>query len=176
MQAKRILKDSISIRPPVSSDGAAVHALIGRCPPLDTNSLYCNLLQCLHFGATSALAEAEGDAVGFVSGYSPPPHPEALFVWQVAVDERARGHGLAKRLITDILERPGNEHLNHIRTTITAGNEASWVMFRGLARKLNAPTEEHTLFDQDQHFGGEHESEHELIIGPFEIQEYRETS
>lgn len=171
MQAKRIQKDSaISIRAPVSTDGAAVHALIGRCPPLDTNSMYCNLLQCTHFGATSALAEAEGDAVGFVSGYSPPPHPDALFVWQVAVDERARGHGLAKRLIMDILTRPGNEHLHYIRTTITARNEASWAMFQGLARKLGAPTEDKVLFDQDEHFGGEHESEHELIIGPFEIQ------
>lgn len=171
MQAKRIQKDSaISIRPPVSTDGAGVHALIGRCPPLDTNSMYCNLLQCTHFGATSALAEAEGDAVGFVSGYSPPPHPDALFVWQVAVDERARGHGLAKRLIMDILERPGNEHLRYIRTTVTARNEASWAMFRGLARKLGAPTEDQVLFDQDEHFGGEHESEHELVIGPFEIQ------
>jgi len=132
--------------------------------------MYCNLLQCTHFGATSALAEAEGDAVGFVSGYSPPPHPDALFVWQVAVDERARGHGLAKRLIMDILERPGNEHLHYIRTTITAQNEASWAMFHGLARKLDAPTEEQVLFDQDEHFGGEHKSEHELIIGPFEIE------
>ena len=85
--------------------------------------MYCNLLQCTHFGATSALAEAEGDAVGFVSGYSPPQHPDALFVWQVAVDERARGHGLAKRLIMDILQRPGNEHLHYIRTTITAQND-----------------------------------------------------
>ncbi|NBC21980.1 MAG: diaminobutyrate acetyltransferase [Gammaproteobacteria bacterium] len=169
MPAKRIEQDSaISIRPPRSADGAAVHALIARCPPLDTNSLYCNLLQCAHFGATSALAEAEGDAVGFVSGYSPPPHPDALFVWQVAVDERARGHGLAKRLIMDILQRPDNGHLRYIRTTITAENTASWAMFRGLARKLGAPTADHVLFDRDEHFGGEHDSEHELIIGPFQ--------
>ncbi len=171
MHATRIQTDSaIRIRSPLPTDGAAVHALIGRCPPLDTNSMYCNLLQCTHFGTTSAIAEADGDAVGFVSGYRPPPHPDALFVWQVAVDERARGHGLAKRLIMDILQRPGNQDLRFVRTTVTPDNEASWAMFLGLARQLGAATEDHTLFDRERHFEGAHESENELIIGPFETE------
>lgn len=170
MQATRIQSDSaIEIRAPRPTDGAAVHALIERCPPLDTNSLYCNLLQCTHFAATCAIAEAEGETVGFVSGYRPPPYPDALFVWQVAVDERARGHGLAKRLITDILRRPENRDLSYVRTTITARNEASWAMFHGLARELGAETREDTLFDEDKHFEGAQKTEYRLIIGPFEL-------
>jgi len=67
-----------------------VHDLIARCPPLDRNSLYCNLLQCSHFAATCALARHDDTTVGFVSGYRPPSDPGVLFIWQVAVDSTAR--------------------------------------------------------------------------------------
>src|SRR3546814_16914023 len=41
-----------SFRNPVAEDAQAIHDLIAACPPLDTNSLYCNLLQCTHFAET----------------------------------------------------------------------------------------------------------------------------
>ena len=44
-------------------DGLAVNRLIASCPPLDTNSTYCNFLQCLHFAETSVLAEKDGKVV-----------------------------------------------------------------------------------------------------------------
>ena len=113
------------VRKPRSTDGAAVHDLVAACPPLDPNSLYCNLLQCTHFAATSALGEIEGDVVAFVSGYRPPEHADSLFVWQVAVHEDARGQGLGKRLMLDILGRPENRDVRFLRTTITPGNEIS---------------------------------------------------
>src|SRR5690554_7602315 len=50
----------ISLRKPTVTDGSAVHALIARCAPLDTNSMYCNLLQCFHFAGTAVVAEMNG--------------------------------------------------------------------------------------------------------------------
>jgi len=144
-----------------------VHELIANCPPLDPNSLYCNLLQCSHFRATSAVASADDAVVGFVSGYRLPDEPDCLFVWQVAVAEQARGIGLAKSLIRDILRRPGGPALRLVRTTITARNTGSWAMFHGLARELDAATSERPLFTSEQHFTGAHDTEHELTIGPF---------
>jgi L-2,4-diaminobutyric acid acetyltransferase len=144
-----------------------VHNLIGRCPPLDENSLYCNLLQCCHFRDTCAAARLDDEVVGFVSGFRIPDRPDCLFVWQVAVAEEARGMGLAKALIFDILRRPESSDLRFIRTTITSRNAPSWAMFHGLARSLGADTSERPLFDADQHFGGEHDTEYELTIGPF---------
>jgi L-2,4-diaminobutyric acid acetyltransferase len=141
---------------------------VAACPPLDPNSLYCNLLQCTHFAGTSALAESGGEVVGFVSGYRPPTHPDSLFVWQVAVSGRARGQGLGKRLMLDILARPENRGLRFLRTTITGDNAASWAMFESLARELGASTHRQLLFDADRHFAGQHDSEHELVIGPFD--------
>jgi len=88
---------------PSPSDGASVFRLINQCPPLDTNSMYCNLLQCTHFAKTSVAAVqnngAEKDLLGFISGYLKPENKNTLFIWQVAVDERARGIGLAGSML-----------------------------------------------------------------------------
>lgn len=156
------------LRKPRPTDGNAVHELIGNCPPLDTNSRYCNLLQCTHFADTSALAECDGTVVGFVSGYRPPASPKDLFIWQVAVSAIARGQGLGRRLMLDILDRPENRDLRLLHTTITPDNHASWAMFEGLARTLGAPSRRKLLFDAEHHFGGHHDSEHQLTIGPFD--------
>ncbi|GAB4143925.1 MAG: diaminobutyrate acetyltransferase [Sphingomonadales bacterium] len=141
--------------------------MIQRCPPLDENSQYCNLLQCLHFSSTSAVAERSGAVVGFVSGYRLPEAPDTLFIWQVAVDPAARGLGLGKRLMLDILARPANAGVRKLHTTVTQDNAASWAMFENLAAALDAPHQRSLLFDRDTHFGGRHDSEYLMAIGPF---------
>ena len=98
--------DLPDLRRPESSDGAAVWELIRDCQPLDRNSLYCNLLQCDHFAATTVVAEQDGDVVGCISGYLVPARPDTLFIWQVAVGASARGQGLALRMLQHLLERP----------------------------------------------------------------------
>ncbi|MFC6978152.1 diaminobutyrate acetyltransferase [Microbulbifer taiwanensis] len=166
-------KREVLLRRPVSEDGADVHRLISRCPPLDENSLYCNLLHSSHFAATSVAAqwegagEEKGELAGFVSGYLVPERPDTLFVWQVAVAEEARGLGLAGRMIRDILGRPSCAQVRYLETTITPGNEASWALFRGLARKLDTGCAESVMFDRERHFRGRHDSEMLLRIGPF---------
>jgi L-2,4-diaminobutyric acid acetyltransferase len=156
------------IRPPRPSDGAAVHDLIARCPPLDPNSLYCNLLQCTHFSCTSAVAQQGEDIVGFVAGYRPPELEDSLFVWQVAVAEQARGQGLGQRMVEEILLRPGCRGIRFLQATITAENPGSWAMFERLARQLQARSRRAVAFDAVEHFAGRHDTEHELVIGPFD--------
>lgn len=160
--------DRATIRPPVSTDGMPVHRLIDRCKPLDPNSVYCNLLQCLHFAGTCAVAEQNGRTVGFVSAYIPPPQPDTLFVWQIAVDDTARGQGLAKRLLKHVLARPACSAVRYLECTITEDNQASWGVFLSLARELDADERRLPMFDKQEHFAGEHESETLLRIGPFE--------
>lgn len=155
------------LRTPDSTDGAAVHQLISRCPPLDENSIYCNLLQASHFADTSVAAEVDGELAGFVSGYIVPARPDTLFIWQVAVAEEARGLGLAGRMIREILRRPACAQVRFLETTITPDNDASWALFRGLARKLETEVNESVMFDRERHFRGRHDSEMLLRIGPF---------
>lgn len=148
------------LRHPTATDGMAVHQLIARCAPLDTNSAYCNLLQCLHFADTCMLAEDAGQVLGFISAYRKPTEPGTLFVWQVAVDQRARGKRLARTLLDAILSAPGAEGVRVIETTITADNAASWALFDGISRDIGQDKgERHVLFDQQRHFGGQHHSE-----------------
>jgi L-2,4-diaminobutyric acid acetyltransferase len=159
----------ISIRSPEVQDGAHAWRLISACPPLDTNSLYCNLLQCSHFSGTSAIAEQSAGPVGFIAGYLIPERENTLFIWQVAVSDAARGEGLATRMLEYILSRPLCNDVCYLETTITPDNQASWALFEGIADKLRAGMERSILFDKEEHFAGTHDSENLLRIGPFNV-------
>ncbi len=155
------------LRAPTAEDGKAVHDLIARCPPLDGNSLYCNLLQCSHFADTCVLAEVDGQIAGFISAYRLPRRPATLFVWQVAVSGPARGRGLARRMLLELLAREACAGVDTLETTITPDNRASWSLFTSLARALAAPLTQATMFDRERHFQGGHASEMLVRIGPF---------
>ena len=90
-----------------------------------------------------------------------------LFIWQVVVSSAARGQGLALRMLRELLRRGQHEEVRYLETTITIDNEASWALFRKLARELDAQINVSVAFDKEAHFCGEHETEHLVRIGPF---------
>lgn len=159
--------DLTVLRPPVAEDGPAVSRLIQASGALDANSLYCTLLQCTDFAQTCVLAEAEGRLQGWLSAYVPPAQPDCLFVWQVCTAPQARGRGLGRRMIRAALDRPANRHLSQVGCTITEGNAASWALFRGVARSLDAPVTTGPRFDHRLHLDGRGDSELQVEIGPF---------
>src|SRR5690606_344452 len=117
---------TVTLRRPTDGDGLPLHELVARCQPLDTNSVYCNLLQCSDFADTAIAAEdAQGQLGGFISGYRPPSRPDTLFVWQVAVDASMRGQGLALRMLTALTERVARLGLRFMETTIAPDDAAS---------------------------------------------------
>ena len=169
-----IQNTAITLRLPKAEDAANLHRLIAECPPLDPNSLYCNLLHCTHFSATAIAAvrhdsQGQEHLVGFISGYIPPGQPDTLFVWQVAIAQEARGQRLAARMLDAILERPVCAAVRYIDTTITPGNQASWGLFESWARQHDAPTSSTLHFERDRHFAGHHDDEHLMRIGPFQM-------
>lgn len=150
-------------------DGAAVNRLIAGCEPLDTNSLYCNLLQCTHFSQTSVIA-VEGSTVGgFVSGYVQPTQPDVLFVWQVAVAQHARGCGLGVAMIEHLLSRSVCDEIRFIETSISPGNAASWALFRSIARNHGTHLNSAPWLSARHHFDGDHDDENLVRIGPFSV-------
>lgn len=155
------------LRLPTATDGKAVNELIKLCPPLDTNSTYCNLLQCTHFADTSVIAEHQGAPIGFVSAYIIPQRPESLFIWQVAISEAARGQGLASRMLEHLLARDKLRQVSYLETTITEQNAASWNLFKRFASANKCSMVTETLFDKAIHFDGQHESEILVRIGAF---------
>jgi L-2,4-diaminobutyric acid acetyltransferase len=144
--------------------------MIAECPPLDTNSMYCNLLQCTHFSDTSVVATRLNNATGFVSAYLKPTRPDVLFVWQVAVAQEARGHGLGLTMLIEILARPACKEVTFIETSINANNHASWSLFRSLARRLGAVMVSTRWFDRERHFDGAHADEFLVRIGPLDYE------
>ena len=158
----------VSIRLPRPEDGPRVWRLVTATGALDNNSLYANLLQCSHFTTTCALAEIDGEIVGWMSAYVPPRQPDTLFVWQICVADAARGQGLAQRLISAVLARSENAALHHVECTITPSNSASWALFGKVADTLEADLNSQPHFLSETHLSGLQESEMRVTIGPFE--------
>lgn len=156
---------SMRLRRPTPEDGPALHNLVDRCPPLDQNSRYCNLLQVSHFRDTAIVAEQGDRLCGFVSGYRIPDREDALFVWQVGVSPEGRGQGLAPKMVLELIAR--HDDVSYLETTVTPDNDASAALFRKVADALDAPLERSVLFESDTHFEGEHDEEVLFRIGPF---------
>ncbi len=158
------------IRKPATEDGWGIYELVKSCPPLDVNSAYAYLLLATQFRDSCAVAtNEEGEIVGFVSGYTKHSAPDTYFLWQVAVGDKARGTGLARRLVEAILSRPELASVRHLETTITPDNTASWGLFKRLADRWQAPLNSREYFSTDQ-LGGEHDPENLVRIGPFDPQ------
>lgn len=155
-----------AFRSPAAEDASAIWDLVASCSPLDPNSLYCNLLQCTHFAGTCIVAERDGMIEGWISGYRPPDDPEAMFVWQVAVHETARGAGLGIAMLDALFNRPAVVDAARLITTVSLSNLASRRMFANFARLRGAEIVECPWFDCEKHFGGGHESEELISIGP----------
>ena len=161
---------TVTLRRPNDGDGFPLHELVARCQPLDTNSVYCNLLQCSDFADTAIAAEdAQGQLVGFISGYRPPSRPDTLFVWQVAVDASMRGQGLALRMLLALTERVASQGVRFLETTISPDNGASQALFKKAFAQLGADYSTRTLFSRTEHFAGKHEDEVLYRAGPFGV-------
>lgn len=156
--------DTVTFRAPTSADGADVWDLIRECSPLDENSMYCNLVQCDHFGDTCVIAELDGQIVGWVSAFIPPDEPDTLFVWQVAVGGAARGLGVAKRMLTHLLAREACAGITTLKTTITADNDASWALFNSFADRMDGDLDYEAHYKRDNHFDGKHATEYMVTI------------
>lgn len=151
------------LRRPTATDGADIWVLVNSCKPLDQNSMYANLIQADHFRDTCVVAELDGEVVGWISGHMIPDQ-RALFVWQVAVGENARGLGLGKRMLLELVEREACDGATHLKTTITEDNAASWGLFRSFARDIGGDLTDAPHFEREAHFGGQHATEHMVTI------------
>ncbi|WP_307619923.1 diaminobutyrate acetyltransferase [Streptomyces sp. V3I7] len=159
--------DLLIDRPSVA-DGAALWRIAKASGTLDLNSSYSYLLWCRDFAGTSAVARgADGEPVGFVTGYIRPERPHTLLVWQVAVDSAHRGRGVAGALLDGLTARLTAEHgITSVETTITPDNTASARLFASYAARHDASVTREVLFDAGLFPDGPHEPEVLYVIGP----------
>jgi L-2,4-diaminobutyric acid acetyltransferase len=152
-------------RHPELNDARELARLVAGCPPLDVNSEYAYLLLCTHFSKTCMLALEGSRIVGCVTGYVRPDLPQRLFVWQVAVEEGYRQHGVAGKMLNALLTTLSGRDLRVLETTISPSNLPSRRLFSRLARELGAEVSESMLFPSDV-FGEQHEAEALITIAP----------
>ncbi|MFF5936083.1 diaminobutyrate acetyltransferase [Streptomyces sp. NPDC012508] len=161
---------AMTLESPRVEDGAAMWRIARDSRVLDLNSSYSYLLWCRDFAATSLVARAaDGEPVGFVTGYLRPDRPGTLVVWQIAVDESHRGRGLAGVLLDALTARVAPDA---VETTVTPDNTPSDRLFTAYAARHRLPLEREVLFDgglfPDSADGGtDHQPEVLYRIGPF---------
>lgn len=155
----------LSFRKPVLTDGYPIYQLIKSSPPLDLNSSYLYFLQASHFADTCVVAEQNGQIIGFLSAYLRPDKPQSLFVWQVAVAESHRGLGLAKTMLSSLLEnQPDDSAITELTCTISPSNKASQSLFNSFA-KMHGLLLQTAPFINEADFGeGNHEAEDLYIL------------
>lgn len=155
---------AIDLRPPRLSDGAAMWRLTRETGVLDLNSSYQYLLWCRDFSQTSvaAVTDKEEHLLGFITGFLRPDDSNTLMVWQVAVDDAARGHGLASRMLDYLVETTGAQTLE---TTVTDDNTASKRLFASLAERHGADHDVTPLFTSDI-YPDDNDTEYLHRIGP----------
>ncbi|WP_166849999.1 diaminobutyrate acetyltransferase [Isoptericola sp. BMS4] len=152
---------ALVVRAPRTSDGAAMWRLARDTGSLDLNSSYAYLLLADHFSATCRIAFLGDRPVGFLSAYRLPADPSRLFVWQVAVDEQARGRRVAARMLDAVVdETPG---VTSLATTVTEDNTASRRLFARFAARRDATLRETTGYEAAD-FPDGHEAEPLLLV------------
>lgn len=157
---------AVELRPPTTSDGAAMWRLARDTGVLDLNSSYAYLMWGRDFAATSVIATHTGEPCGFISGYRRPDRPDTLMVWQVAVADSMRGRGLAGLMLDHLVDRADPQPVAYLETTITEDNAASIALFSSCARRREADLSTSILFDHDS-FPDGHDAEVLYRIGPF---------
>lgn len=132
---------------------------------LDDNSPYAYLLWGDAFASTSRVAVDEDDRmVGFVTGLRLPDRPDSLFIWQIGVDQRVRGQGVASQLLDRLwVEVSG---FRFLESTVTPSNEASDGLFRSFASRHGGALERSLAFGEELFPDGGHEAEYRYRIGP----------
>lgn len=140
---------------------------LARANGLDVNSPYHYLVFCRDFAETSIVADGGAGPVGFVTGFRRPADPGTLFVWQVAVDHRARRQGLGLAMLAHLVARLAPAGVAHVEATVTPSNTASAALFASLARAVRAPKVDAPLFGALD-FPEDHAHEPEILvrIGP----------
>ncbi|OBB26590.1 diaminobutyrate acetyltransferase [Mycolicibacterium peregrinum] len=158
------------LRQPRGADAIGIRDLAEATGVLDLNSTYAYLLLATDFAATSIVAERDGDLHGFITGYHPPPRPDVLFVWQVAVAPSAQGGGLASTMLDALVHRVRSQRDGRpvtVEATVAPGNAASRAFFGAFARRHGVPLVEDPHFGSDLlDAGGAHEDEPILRMGP----------
>lgn len=160
-----LTRNQVVIEKPTAADAAAMWRIARDSHSLDLNSSYAYLLWSTHFRSTSAVAKLGDEAIGFVTGYVPPEHPDTIMIWQIAVADQYRGRGVALALLNTVIDRHDQDPYRWLKTTIGPSNQASMALFTALADQRLTIISRTSMFTTAD-FPDSHEPEDLYTIGP----------
>ncbi|MGV9712328.1 diaminobutyrate acetyltransferase [Gordonia sp. NPDC003424] len=157
---------TVDYRPPTAADGARLWEIASDTEVLDVNSSYAYVLWCHDFATTSIVAEIDGCPAGFVTGYRRQTDPSTLMVWQVAVDDAYRGHGIAATMLHRLFDRAQRTGVVAMHTTISPDNVASQRLFESVANARGLRFDRRDLFAAEVFGGDSHQPEQLYMLEP----------
>lgn len=151
---------------PDVDDGAKMWQLVVDSGVLDENSPYSYLMMCKFYRDTCVVVKKDGELAGFVTAFIPPEKTNTVFVWQIGVSKKFRGHGLATKILKELLSRDVCQDVKFLEATVSPSNIPSESLFRGMADKFETDCSVTGCFAEDDFPTQEHECERLFSIGP----------
>jgi L-2,4-diaminobutyric acid acetyltransferase len=168
MTESTALKSSTAVhyRTPTQQDAVAVWQMVLDEPMLDNNSSYHYTLWFRDFAQTSMVAAtADGEIVGFLTGYRRPEEPDTFFIWQAAIKPDSGVSGLGVNILVNAIDAQVATGATYVETSVSAQNKAITMLLHMVARKYDAETHTELLFPAAGLPGGDHD-ETLYRIGP----------
>jgi L-2,4-diaminobutyric acid acetyltransferase len=160
-----VKNNDIVLRAARPQDARNLWSMLDAVGGLERNSCYAYVLLCSHFASTSVIAEQGRQVLGFLLAYRPPSDPESVFVWQIGVAPMARGAGLGRRMLGELVTRPACRDARFLTATVSDDNSPSLALFRGFARDRRLLCRSEVGFAASL-FAEAHPDEPLLRIGP----------
>ena len=121
------------IHNPYFDDYLKMHRLVGRIEGLVQHPAHVYKIMCDHFGDSVFLANEgepqETEPVGLMLGIISTKMKGLLFVWQIGVDENARGKGIGSKLLQSTIDHARNVGHRGVMATVETTNIASQKLF-----------------------------------------------
>lgn len=155
----------VTIRKPQIHDGKEIWKLIGRIGNLDLNSEYCYFMLSDLFSNQCAVVVDENsqELLGFALCFIRPEKKDILFVWQIGVDQKAQGNGLAKQMVNFIVDNQDHK-ISYIQATVTEDNNSSKALFSSIANSYKTDITKKVYIDA-KNFNNNHQTEYIYNIG-----------
>lgn len=158
-------RDKVVFRRPVPADALAVWHLVNESDQLDNNSEYYYMIWFRDFARTSAVAELDGEVIGFLSGYRRPDRPDTYFVWQEAVKPRHGIPFLGVKLFDHAVQEQLLDGVRYVEASVSEANTPIVMVLKRFAKRWGVPVETSVLFSAKD-FGEGHHEETLYRIGP----------
>lgn len=154
----------VTFRSPDLSHAKDILGLVNTTQRLDANSQYAYALWCTHFAEQSIVAIANGEVIGFLTGFRSPRNPGTYFLWQTATRPRHGVAGLGVDMIAHAVEREIARGADRIEASVDQDNKAIRVLMKTLAKRFGGRIEEELLYPGSLLAGEGHDHHDEILM------------